>query len=47
MAEVEEVPAQTDTLIEILLTEKQGKRQWRASESVRIRIITLELEERV
>ncbi len=46
MAEVEEVRAEADTLIEIVVKEKGGTRLWRASESVRIRIIHLELEKR-
>ena len=42
MAEVMEVPTEQDTLIEIVLREKDGARQWRASESVRVRIISLQ-----
>lgn len=44
MAEVRAVPTEEDTLIEIVVKEKGGTRRWRASESVRIRIVNLELE---
>ena len=44
MAEVKEVPAEQDALIEIVVKEKHGMRQWRASESVRVRIINLQLQ---
>lgn len=46
MAEVEAVSAAPDTLIEIVVRERDGTRQWRASESVRVRIVNLELEKR-
>lgn len=42
MAEVRAVPTEEDTLIEIVVKEVGGARQWRASESVRIRIVNLE-----
>jgi len=44
MAEVGELPAEEDTLIEVVVNEKQGARQWRALESVRVRTINLEQE---
>lgn len=46
MAEVEAVPSEEGNVIEIVLKEKDGaKRLWRASESVGVRLINLNLEE--
>lgn len=46
MAEVEAVPAEEANVIEIVLRETDGARRlWRASESVGVRLINLDLEE--
>ena len=42
MADVEDVPMDPDTLIEVMI--KEDSRIWRASESVRVRLISMELE---
>lgn len=48
MAEVEAVPSEEGSVIEIVLKEKDGaKRLWRASESVGVRLINLNQEEGV